>query len=456
MKNILFAAQYFPPCGGPAVQRAAKFAKYLPQFDYNPLVLTLAEEQIDRVRDNSLQDDVKATEVYRCRSEQRLIVDWSRKLRLHRVLSFLVRPDRYALTWVPSARRMGQRIATERAVDAVYTCVGPFSGVLLGHQLKKRLGVPWVVDYRDPWVDNTAAIWPTRLHYWYERHQERRALEAADAIVVVTPTMKEVLAARYPQCADKIHVIYNGFDQQDLPDLRDSRPGNRLHIGFAGTLMEYDSKPGGAQYGRLADAWLSLFGYRHGPKDPRTKSPYFLLHAVRALIDQHPALKNRIALSFAGSFGEKNRELVRQLGLENVVSIRGYLSHAEAIQLLADSDVLFLPMSTEPNGRRSYNMSGKIFEYAATRKPIIATVPAGDLHDWIQRARVGWCVDPCDVRGIKNLLVGLIDKKEAGTLCTDPDIEFIQGFERLELTRQLASLFDSLLNKEREVLVKAA
>jgi len=113
------------------------------------------------------------------------------------------------------------------------------------------------------------------------------------------------------------------------------------------------------------------------------------------------------------------------------------------------SVVLFFPLMSYADGDRSYIYSGKVFEYLATNKPILAAVPTGDARDLITRARAGWCVDPRDVGAIKSLLEDLIEKKMAGTLNTNPDQQYIRRFERRELTRQLAELFDSLVSSPR-------
>lgn len=451
-RNILFIAYHFPPYGGPGVQRSAKFAKYLPDFGYRPLVLTAAQGEIDCPLDTTLLAEQRDTAIFACRGYERLVERLPRGVNLHRVLSFFLRPDRNVLAWLPRARQTALKIARKYPIHGIYTSLCPYSNALLGQRLRKLLGAPWIVDYRDPWTDNTGLIWPTKLHYRFEVRQERRALEAADAVVVVAPTMKELLARRYPQWKSKIHVIHNGFDQEDmngfahrgLASWEERTRAGRLQIGFAGAMLDYDANPGGAQFGLLDKLWVCLLSYRLTVPDLTTRSPLYLLRAVRALLDQRPELEDAIALSFAGRFGSRNLQLVRQLKLENVVSVKGYLPHQQALRLLVESDVLFLPMQTEENGRRSYNVSAKVFEYLATGKPILAPVPQGDLCDLIRRAGAGWCVNPHDVGAIKSLLEKLIQKKTTGTLSTTPDRQFIRQFERRELTRHLAALFDSL------------
>ncbi len=450
-KNVLFVAYEFPPRGESGVQRSAKFVKYLPDFGYRPLVLTAAEKEIDaltRSIDHSLLEDVRQATVFSCRGAEHLLIRLPDKIELlRRLLKFCFLPDRNVLAWLPQAKRMAVQIAEAYPIDVIYTSVSPFSSGLLGRKLKKILGVPWVVDFRDPWADDPGRFWSTKLHYRIEARQERRVVEAADAVVVVTPTMKQLMVARYPQQAGKVHVITNGFDAADFAACGNGAPtSSKLRIGFTGRLMDHDRFTIRGSRGPLTRFWMSRITFRHSFTDLSTHSPGYLLRAVRALLDERPELEDKISLSFAGIFGERNEDLVRELGLQDAVSVLGYLPHAESIRLLMESDVLFLPMKRSTDGTRSPNYSGKIFEYMAAKRPILAAVPEGDARDLVKQARAGWCVDPCDVGAIKSLLEELVEKKMAQTLGVDLEEQVVARYERQELTRQLACLFDSLVS----------
>ena len=447
MRNVLFVAYRFPPYGGPPVQRPAKFAKYLPAFGYRPLVLTTADHEPRMAYDPGLLAELGEVTIYPCRGDERWMIRWPRKLRLSPLLACSLRPDNGILAWGPAAFRAALRIARRHRIHAIYTTSPPFSSAILGQWLKARLGVPWVVDYRDPWTDDIMGIWPSRLHYRWEAAQERRVLASTDAVVVATPTMRELMVHRYPRLAGRIHAICNGFDPEDLAAAAAgaAEPAGppKLRIGFTGNLFNHDSdreiwKP----YGLLG-RWMSRVGYRLTAIDHATHSPYYLLQAVRGLLDECPELRDRIALTFAGSFGEKNRELVRQLKLSDMVSLPGFLPHAQSVPLM-QSDVLFLPILSGRDGRRGYIHSAKTFEYLATGKPILAAAGPGDCRDLIEQARAGWCVDPRDVVAIKALLRRLVQEKFAGTLGIDPHCEFIGRFDRRRLMGQLAALFDRL------------
>lgn len=444
-KNVLFIAYLFPPRGGAGVQRSAKFAKYLPDFGYNPLVLTAENQDADFVRDERLLEELDGTTIYRCRGRERWLVTIPRKLRINRLVSFWSRPDIFRAAWLPAARRMALQIAKEEPISVIYTSLSPYSSALLGRQLRDLLGIPWIVDYRDPWTTSPSSVFPTKLHYGIESRQERNVLAAADAVVVVTPTMKAFLIEKYPECAEKIHVICNGFDSDDVQSSEISRSGP-LRIGFAGSLLDHNvSRTNiGARGGRLDKLWSSLLAYHKGSCDYSTHSPFYLLQAVRALLDERPELSESLELSFAGTFGDANLQVVKELGLERVVSVKGYLSHKESTQLLMNSDVLFFPMMIPPEGCRSHIHAGKLFEYLATGKPILATVPEGDARDLIEEARAGWCVEPRDVGAIKARLEKAIEQKTTGTLKLDANHRCIERYERRELTHQLAALFDKV------------
>ncbi|NLX95856.1 MAG: glycosyltransferase family 4 protein [Rhodopirellula sp.] len=435
MKNLLLVAYRFPPAGGPAVQRAAKFARYLPEFGYRPLVLAGVPDSRKYSLDTTLLAELTGTTIVRCPGHERF---WRllRSTGLAALAKLFLVPDKEKL-WLPAATRAALEIAKRHPIDAIFTTVAPRSCAILGRRLKKLLGVPWVLDYRDPWTTG-ARIWTTPMHRTLEIRQERQAVEDADAVVVVTPTMKDLLIEAFPEAKGKVHVICNGFDAADFSGLVSISSADKFRIAYTGGLADYHPF-----WDRLRTAVAKrLFG--SGIRDWSTHSPHYLLHAVRSLLDEHPEWNERIELAFAGKFGKTNAREVRRLGLEHVVSLKGYLPHSQSVQLLMDSDVLFLTLFSLVNWPRNYVLTGKIFEYLTTGRPILAAVPEGDAREMIGRARAGWCVDPYDVQAMKTLLADLIRRKLDGRLALSPDRQYIGQFERRELTRRLAELFDGL------------
>jgi len=353
------------------------------------------------------------------------------------LISLLVRPDAEVL-WRRHALALATKIAARHKIDLIYTSAQPWSSALVGLELKRMLGVPWVVDFRDLWAECTHATWPTRLHFWLDRRLERSVVREADAIVVVSPGMAQALAEAHPEHAHKLHVIHNGYDGDDIPESTPPLSSTRLKIAFAGRLQSWRQ---GSPVRRLGRA----LSYRNCVTDLSTHSPLYLLRAVRSLLAERPDLAGRLRVELIGHIGRDNMRLVAELGLNRVVELGGRLSHREAVAALQAADVLFLPMMTEEDDRRSYNVSGKLFEYLALGNPILAAVPEGDAGDIVRRAGAGWVLAPYDVEGMRTLLAQLIERRPEMRRRLHRDEDYIRQFERKALTRQLADLFGSLL-----------
>ena len=443
LRKILMIAYHFPPATSSAVQRSGKFAKYLPRFGYQPVVLAGGTDAWAFANDPAMVAELGATPIVRCPARPSRWMRAIRRIGMPQINPGLFLGDPLSRTWLPDALRAGMQLASQHRLQAIYASFSPSAAILLGCQLKKTLGIPLILDFRDPWT-TAYRLWLTPLHYVYEARQERAALAIADRIVVVTPTMREILVEQFPQHASKIHVIPNGYDEDDIQPLADPPPPSQtLRIGFTGMLVDY-------QHDRFLSKLTGLAKRvvcGSPPNDKTTHTPYYLFRAIRALLDEHPGWKSRLSLRFAGGFGAGNERLVAAFGLQSIVTLKGYLTHGESVKTLMESDVLFLPIVSPTNGRRSYIHCGKLFEYLASGKPILAAVPEGDAKTLIQEAGAGWCVDPYDIQGVKRLLEELIVRKEAGTLGIRRDEECVRRFERKVLTGQLASLFDSVVGE---------
>ncbi len=442
MQNILFISYYFPPRGGSGVQRAAKFAKYLPQFGYLPHVITSSLDDITATSDASLLNDVDGIPIYRASGREPLVKKLGAR-RLGFAISACLRPDAQIL-WKREAVPLALQVAAREGPRAIYSTVQPFSSAVVGLALKRRLKLPWILDFRDPWVGSTSVVWPSKLHHNYDARLEAACVREADAVVSVTNGMCELIRRRYPWAGDKIFKIHNGFDAEDFmdnppPSSSEWRPG--LRIAFAGRLYSVSNREKGAR------GLGKVLSHRNCRLDYTTHSARYLLEAVALLKKSRPDVASELLIEFAGNIPEDNEALAADLGVQQNVVFHGMLPHSDAIRLVSASDAVFLPMRTECDGSRSYNESGKIFEYLAQRKPILAAVPEGDAADLVRNARAGWVVNPYDVHAIKNLLIRLIEQKRTGMLQAAHDDAFIAQFERRRLTGELAVVLDSLLTR---------
>src|SRR2546430_5624918 len=267
--------------------------------------------------------------------------------------------------------------------------------------LANRLGIGWIADMGDPWALDEMMIYPTGLHRRLEVAYMRRMLGTAAAIVMSTPEAARQLVEVFPELADRpIVSIPNGYDAADFADepatRKDPAKFRIVHTGYLHTEL-------GLQQQRGAKLRQLLGGATPGV-EILTRSHVYLLRAVEQLLERDPSLRDRLELHFAGVLSEIDRELAAQ---SPVSVLHGYLSHADSIALMRSADLLFLPMQNLPPGRRSTTVPGKTYEYLASGRPILATIPSGDAHDIL--AQVGHTIcEPNDVHAIADTIASTL------------------------------------------------
>jgi glycosyltransferase involved in cell wall biosynthesis len=443
LRRVLFVAYYFPPRGGAGVQRSLKFVKYLRQFGWEPTVLTDAHQRRSGAYDETLLAEVpEDTRIVRVPSREEFFVKLSR-FGLGRVAGLSLRPDTQ-VTWVRPALKAALGLAAERPFDAVYTSIQPWSMGLVGMKLKARLGVPWVCDFRDPWSRSLHLVWPTKLHWEADRALETRYLASADRTVVVTETMRNDMLADNPGLApERVEVAPNGFDEEDI-DAPARADDGKFTIVFSGKF-QYDY----ASEGTAGRAGLRRLGtYCRAGVELDTHSPIYFLRGLARFLEGHPGRRAKTRVVFAGTIGRGNMSLAAELGLSDIVLCPGYLPHAEAVSLVKSADALLLPMfSTADPAERVAYASGKVFEYMAARKPILALTQAGDAKDIAEKSGLGLVVPPRDVDAISRAIGTLFDNWASGSSGFVPDEEFIAAFSRRRIAGKLASILDDVAGK---------
>ncbi|HEY1047207.1 MAG TPA: glycosyltransferase [Bacteroidia bacterium] len=217
-QKVLFIAYQFPPMGGPGVQRSTRFVQYLNKFGYDPIVLTIHSEDIKRngnTIDESLLNFIpKDTEIYRTPSAIPFkTIQVLSKLKLFRLFWLLFYPlfwERSAI-WPYKTFKTASELVKKNNIKLVYTSSGPFSSLILGRLLKKKLGVKWVADMRDPYTDAYSWSFPTKWHWLISRWKEKRALSASDVLIVNTDEVKKLYVKRKIKPESEIVVITNGY-----------------------------------------------------------------------------------------------------------------------------------------------------------------------------------------------------------------------------------------------------
>jgi glycosyltransferase involved in cell wall biosynthesis len=442
VRKVLMVAYTFPPMGGSGVQRTVKFAKYLPEFGWHPVILTvsnpslreadvslLEELPIDlpvyRTPDGNLPDLLRRTarKIGLISSDGRhaektgsdsSILSPPAKSQSRTALSrfadvWLQIPDQF-IYWLPTALRVGLRVVKQ--CDVIYSTSDPFTDHIVAVLLHALSGKPWVADFRDPWTQYvTYQRWSSRLRSRVDVFFEKRLLKIPDVVSVTCAATAKSFQEICPSLPkDKFIEITNGFDAEDFQLV--CSPFDRFTIAYTGRF--------------------------HGKKN----TSHSFLRALGELRRECPELVAEIQVLFAGMFEEECRTLLKQWDLEEMARPLGYVSHRKSVELLLKSHVLLLTLNDEPGVNLTY--PGKLFEYLAAEKTILALVPAGATADLIRDMEAGLVIAPDDIEAIKRAVLDLYGRYKRGETLPRTRAN-LQRFERRTLTERLAQCLDGLL-----------
>jgi glycosyltransferase involved in cell wall biosynthesis len=408
MKKVLLVAYHYPPLGGGGVFRTLKFTKYLPEFGYQPHVLTV-KNPMYRTKDPTLVKEIPAeANIHRTFSFEHRILRAPRLLNMN--LKWFYMPDEY-IGWLPFAVSFGAKLVKKENISVIYATSPIPTSLLIGFFLKKKTKKPLVIDFRDSWTDNPFNIYPTKFHESIERKMEEKVLTQADYVTVVTDSIKNTLIKRYPFLQSKIETLTNGFDSEDFMNLEINEKTDKFRITYAG----------------------SIYGLR------TAKS--FLL-ALKELTDENEELREKVEVLFVGNPGKETPHLIKKLGLDENVKLVKYVPHRECLELMVNSQALLL-LITSGGAKGEGILTGKLFEYLASRKPIIAIAPENGLAaNIIKSLNAGTVLPPRDTRLIKKAISDFYEEWIEGKLsATTANMGNIARYDRKILTQRLAQIF---------------
>jgi glycosyltransferase involved in cell wall biosynthesis len=421
--RALIVSYYFPPAGGGGVQRVLKLCKHLPAFGWDVDVLA-PDDPKWVARDPGLAAQIPAgTVVHRARyrgpSDQRSPAEMLAGARGLRGVATraglygrqLLLPDP-RVVWVPDAARAAVRIVRERSASVVLTTSPPSSAHMVGNLVARRTGVPWVADLRDSWLANP--------HRRYERRSvrakravldamARRTFARVSALTTVTETIAEEARALSP-AQTPTAVISNGCDFDEFAGL-EHEPSDRLRILHAGFF----------------------FGVR---------SPRPFLTALSRFLADRPELREVVEARFVGGFRDADREWGENLGLGRALRIDGFLPHDQALRAMKAADALLL-LIPRADGLGTSVLSGKLFEYLAAERPVLALVPPeGIAADLLRSTGFARIADPDDVDAIRAQLEDLVEAWRAGGLGDRPlPPELRERLDRRTRAGEMADVF---------------
>ena len=428
MKRLLVLAYFYPPLAGGGVHRVLSFTRHLPAHGWACTVVCAGEHDY-WVRDETLLGQVPAeTEVLRVAGGSalagllRLRAAGTGGRRSSGVFSALrtlsnwwLLPDSYA-GWIGRARAAALARIARGGIDAVLSSSPPDSVHLAAADVARATRLPWVADFRDPWIGSSFRRPPTRWHASRQAAMEARVLAGADLVMVASRTHSEQLEALGPQRPRRLFHLPNGFEHAPVPaappaDVPEPGEPQRFRIAFTGTL--------------------SL-----------TEDASTLLAAVQTLLEREPSARARLRVDLAGPHDSEWPERAVRLGLTDVVHLPGPLPYAETRALQRAADLLML---WKPHGEGFRTMiPGKLYEYLDSGRPVLALLPAGDeAAELVERAG-GMRLVPGDAAGLARELWARYVRWSAGERVRDRRPTWLAAHARERLAGELARALDAL------------
>jgi O-antigen/teichoic acid export membrane protein/glycosyltransferase involved in cell wall biosynthesis len=436
--RALLIASHFPPIGGGGVQRASKFARYLPEFGIEPLVFTVPGGVEGRWTppDPSMLGDVAGVPTYRVPG----VAPTDAEGFSSRIARITGSPGRFEEWWQESILRYGEEAC--RDIDVIIAECLPYETAFAVEKLARRTGLPWIADLQDPWALDEMWLYPTGIHRRLGRRAMRRTLRTAAGVVMNTPEAKRRLLDAFPEFEEqRVVSITNGFDWKDFAELRPRKRNSVFRIAHAGYLYtEIGTRHRATRQLRRALGGMPVPGV-----DFLTRSHVYLMQAIDKLMDEDGSLAGHLELHLAGVLSDAD---VAIAGDRPFVVFRGYLPHAETIDLLRSADLLFLPMQDLPGGVRAGLVPGKTYEYLASGTPVLAAVPEGDAHDIMIEAGNAAVCRPAAVADMAEAIRARVDAWREGQPEPVPRASVLARFERRELTSQLATLVREIVRPD--------
>lgn len=397
-KRVLIVSFDFPPHRTAAVYRMTGFAGYLPQFGWQPTVLTTrvreGDQEPELLEKLPPQVSVVRTPYLRVGGWENFAASAARGLgglssaptdsrqprfdRHLRSLGELARSAMYfpddTVGWVPSGLARALQLHREQPFDAVFTTSPPRAASVIGLLLKVLCGIPWVCEFMDPWYPPQGRI-RRKAEDWLQGLLVRKA----NHVVVMVKQHAEELRRLFSVPAEKFTVVRNGFFEEDFASLECAR--------------EEVLAPGYVH--------LSLFGSIY----PESTGNFF--PALGELIRERPELKERLRVNISGYPSESVLRLAKEGELKEVIQIRGFIQdRKQVLQMMRASDCLLLFWSRPDFSRLA--VPGKTYDYLRVGRPILAVTEEGGAKELIEEAEAGWVVPPRDTEAIKRALRALL------------------------------------------------
>jgi len=418
----------FPPIAGGGIQRPLKFIKYLPAYGIEPIVFC-PEKALWKANIHEKEEYpfLNKTKIYRCgikRLERYFNLRFKKGITQHPhfymlALKYLWSMD-FQSAWYFECRKEALKIAREEKVDCVFTTSPPHSTHLFGLYLKKKAGIPWIMDirdamYDDPNVERTIGVrLKSAIRYLYEK----KFYSLSDAIVSVSDPIIDSINQRHKRLnlESKTHTITNGFDEEDFENIQlDNKCRKSMVITYTGSFM-----------GR--------------------QTPEHFLEAINLLIDKNAVDASDLLIRFIGYFYKRTHAIFQRFISKIPIEILDFQPYEKSLWYQVNSDLLLLIVSIEGREGGNQTMTGKFFEYIGSKRPIFALVPDGPLKETINKGCFGIAAPSKNIVEIAEKFKILYNQwKSNGYLTFEPEMNLRKSYTRERLTGKLSSIIDNIV-----------
>ncbi|MCH4823264.1 glycosyltransferase family 4 protein [Gramella lutea] len=427
MKKVLIITYYWPPAGGPGVQRWLKFVKYLRAFDVEPVVY-IPENPSYPIIDKSFEKEVpegikiirkKIFEPYSLAGifskkdtetiSSGIIQKEESQSALQKAMLYIrgnyFIPDARKFWINPSVKYLKEEL-DNGDYDAIITTGPPHSIHLIGLHLKNDLKINWIADFRDPWtqIGYHEKLKLTERSRKKHEELEKEVLNSADHIITTSYSTKNEFQSKTSR---PVTIITNGFDSEYQITETESK---RFKIAHIGSLLS-------------------------------GRNPESLWKAIQELLTENDEFRQSFQLKLAGKVSEEVLRSISAYGLEQYLENQGYVNHQKAIELQKDASVLLL-IEIDSEETRGI-IPGKLFEYMAANKPILAIGPENwDAERIISETGTGSVYCYGEIEDIKNHILELFEKFQGNEEMSSPS--GVEQYHRKALTEKLANLIKNL------------
>lgn len=425
MKKVLIITYYWPPAGGPGVQRVLKFAKYLPEFGWQPVILTVENGEYPAIDESLLDEIPEGIKVYKTKSFEPFnlykglsgqkgnlpthILSKSENESFVQKLSKWLRANVFIpdarVGWIPSIVKEGKKIIDIEKPDIIFSSSPPHSLQIGAMKLAKRSGLKWVADFRDPWRN---AFWQSDINRsnFSDEKDKRLEREVISNTNAATSVSKSIISDFSKLNSNRFFVLPNGYDENDFQNI-EKKQSNKFRINYTGTLGKLQQ----------IDNFLS------------------------ALNSLEKDLLGKIEINFYGSIHESIRQNIYEARLTKVIKINPGVSHKEAIKIMVNSEILLLVIPNINNNNGI--VTGKLFEYLAANNYVLGIGPIdGDAANILIETNCGYIFDyKDDLQDIIRLRITSWQKNEKLNFSK----KAVNEYSRKKTTKKLSEIFAEVL-----------